>query len=54
MLSSAFLRFNLDILNLVAEHVMQLPLKSQYCMYYEVWYRSLLNSRKIKKEKISD
>jgi hypothetical protein len=54
MLSTAFLRFDLDILSLVSEHVMELPIISQYLLFFETWYKSVLLTRKIKSEKISD
>jgi hypothetical protein len=54
MLSTAFLRFNIDILILVSEHVMELPLTLQYLLFFETWYKSVLLTRKIKNEKIED
>jgi hypothetical protein len=50
MLSTAYLRFDLDILTLVTEHVMDLPVNKQYSFYFETWYRSIILTRKIKKE----
>jgi hypothetical protein len=54
MLGTAFLRFNLDILSLISEHVMELPLTLQYSLFFETWYKSVLLTRKIKSEKIKD
>jgi hypothetical protein len=48
MLSLAYLRFDLDILALVTEHVMHLPVNEQYLLYFETWYRSVILARKIK------
>ncbi len=54
LLGTAFLRFDLDILTLVSEHVMELPLTLQYLLFFETWYKSVLLTRKIKSEKIED
>jgi hypothetical protein len=54
LLGTAFLRFDLDILSLVSEHVMELPLTLQYSLFFETWYKSVLLTRKIKSEKIRD
>jgi hypothetical protein len=48
MLSTAYLRFDLDILALVTEHIMDIPLNKQYLLYFETWYRSVTLTRKIK------
>ncbi len=53
LLSTAFLRFDLDILSLVSEHVMELPLTLQYLLFFETWYKSVLLTRKIKSKRIS-
>ncbi len=50
MLSIAYLRSDLDILTLVAEQVMVIPLNKQYLLYFETWYKSIILTRKIKKE----
>jgi hypothetical protein len=54
MMGVAFLRFDLDILSLLSEHVMEIPLDLQYLLFFETWYRSVLMTRKIKSEKITD
>ena len=54
MLSTAFLRFDLDILTFISEHVMEIPVSLQYLLYYETWYKSVLLSRKINSENIED
>jgi hypothetical protein len=54
MLNTAFLRFDLDILSMVSEYVMELPLTLQYSLFFETWYKSVLLTRKIKSEKIRD
>jgi hypothetical protein len=54
MLSTAFLRFDLDILSLVSEQVIEYPLNLQYSLFFETWYKSVLLTRKIKTEKIED
>ncbi len=54
LLGTAFLRFDLDILSLVSEHVMELPLTLNYLLFFETWYKSVLLTRKIKSEKIRD
>ncbi len=48
MLGRAFLRFDLCILALLAEHVMQMPLELQYLLFFETWYKSVLLTRNIK------
>jgi hypothetical protein len=50
MLSIAYLRFDLDILTLVVERVMDIPVNKQYLLYFETWYRSIMLTRKIKNE----
>ncbi len=50
MINTAFLRFDLDILSLVSEHVMEMPLTMQYLLFFETWYKSVLLTRKIKTE----
>jgi hypothetical protein len=50
MLSIAYLRFDLDILTMVTEHVMDIPVNKQYLLYFETWYRSIILTRKIKRE----
>lgn len=47
MLSMGLLRNDLDILSLVAEHVMEVSVELQHLLYYECWYRSVLMTRKI-------
>ena len=54
MLKHGFLAFDLDILRMVGEHVNEIPVELQYIQYFEVWYKSVLLSRKIKQEKITD
>ncbi len=54
MLSTAFLKFDLDILTFISEHVMEMPLNFQYLLFFETWYRSVLLTRKIKTENITD
>ena len=53
-LQYGFLAFDLDILRMVGSHVMEVPLELQYTLYFEVWYKSILLSRKIKTENITD
>jgi hypothetical protein len=48
MLGTAYLRFDLDLLSLVAEHVMQMPLKEQKSIFFDTWYKSVLLTRAIK------
>ncbi len=54
MLSKAFLRFDLDILTFISEHVMETPVYLQYPLFFETWYRSVVLTRKIKTENITD
>jgi hypothetical protein len=54
LLGTTFLRFDLDILTLVSEYVMELPLTLQYLLFFETWYKSVLLTRKIKSENISN
>ncbi len=54
MMGTAFLKFDLDILTLVSEHVVELPLTLQYLLFFETWYKSVLLTIKIKSEKIED
>jgi hypothetical protein len=54
MLNTAFLRFDLDILTFISEHVMEMPLNDQHLLFFETWYRSVLLTKKIKIEKITD
>ncbi len=54
MLSIGFLAFDLDILRMVAEQVMELPVQQQYLNFFETWYRSVLLTRKINQDKIED
>jgi hypothetical protein len=44
----------MDILSLVAEHVMEMSLELQHSLFYETWYRSVLLTRKIRKDNIND
>ncbi len=50
ILSIAYLRFDLDILILVTEHVMDIPVTKLYSEYFETWYKSVMLTRKIKTE----
>jgi hypothetical protein len=54
MLGTAFLRNDLDVLTFVSEHVIDAPVSLQYLLYYEIWYKSVLLSRKIRIENIED
>jgi hypothetical protein len=54
MLSTAFLRFDLDILTFISEHVMEMAVSLQHMLFFETWYRSVLLTRKIKTENITD
>jgi hypothetical protein len=54
MLSTAFLRFDLDIMTFISEHVMEMPLNFQYLLFFETWYRSVLLTIKIKTGNITD
>jgi hypothetical protein len=47
-LSIGFLAFDLDILCMLAENLSELKLDEQYLFYCEIWYKSLLLTRKIK------
>jgi hypothetical protein len=51
VLKLAYLADDLDVLVMVAEHVLEMPITLQYYLCYEVWYRSLLLTRKIKEAK---
>ena len=54
MLGTAFLRSDLDILSLVSEQVIEMSLDLQYLLFYETWYRSVLLTRQIKTDKLTD
>ena len=54
MINSAYLRFDLDVLSLVSEHVMEMALELQYLLFYETWYRSVLLTRRIRRDKLTD
>ena len=51
VLKLAYLADDLDVLVMVAEHVLEMPVALQYSLFYEYWYRSVLLTRKINKEK---
>ncbi len=53
-LSLGFLAFNLDILCMLAEYLSELKLDEQYLSYCETWYKSLLLTRKIKQDNITN
>jgi hypothetical protein len=38
----------MDILTLVSEYVMEMPVELSYTIFFETWYRSVLLTRKIK------
>ncbi len=54
MIGTAFLRFDLNVLSLVSEHVMEMPTELQYLLFFETWYRSVLLTRRIRKDKLTD
>ncbi len=54
LIKTAFLVLDLDILNLVAEHVMAMPLEQQYSLFFETWYKSVLLTRNVKNIPISE
>jgi len=53
-LSLGFLAFDLDILCMLAEHLSELKLDEQYLFYCETWYKTLLLTRKIIQDNITD
>ncbi len=53
-MSTAFLAFDLDIVRMVAEEVMERPVEKQYLLFFETWYKSVLMTRKIKSENITE
>ncbi len=53
-LGLGFLAFDLDILCMLTEHLSELKLDEQYLFYCETWYKSLLLTREIKYNSITD
>jgi hypothetical protein len=53
-LGLSLLAFDLDILHTLAEYLSELKLDEQYLFYCETWYRSLLLTREIKYNNITD
>ncbi len=54
LLNRCFLSKHLEVLKIVGEHVMEASLDRQYLSYYETWYKTVLLSRKINVENITD
>lgn len=50
MMGLGFLSDDLDILAIIVEQVKNTNIELQYVLYFETWYRSLLLTRKLKKE----
>ncbi len=53
-LGLGFLVFDLDILCTLAEHLSELKLDEQYLFYCETWYKSLLLTKRINQNNITD
>ncbi len=50
IIGTAFVIFDMDILSLITEHIVEIPVEMQYSLFFEIWYRSVLLTRRIKNE----